>query len=203
MAEEAPDRSSAVADGGNFFTRKVGPLPVWGWALAGVAVFFVVRRIGQASGSTPGPAQTPAGGLSGVNANGYSAGQTTGLEGAPMDSFLQQLQGQLASIQSAVGVPGSGSVPASGLSPVSATPGTVPGSTNGAPAPVDWSQFGPYGNQIAAAYQQILGRTPDLGGLAYWEMQAEQQGSALPEIVAISQSPEATRRTAGLNRRPQ
>jgi hypothetical protein len=45
-----------MADLKAIVTRKVGPLPLWGWVLAGGVVFYVVRKraTGQALGGTPG-----------------------------------------------------------------------------------------------------------------------------------------------------
>lgn len=52
-----------------WLTRKVGPLPVWGYALAGVAILFLYRRGKSATGSTTSATPTSANYASTIPAN--------------------------------------------------------------------------------------------------------------------------------------
>lgn len=92
-----PEASEVGGDVRDSLTKKIGPLPLWGWGVTAVIVFVVVKKYrsgggGTASGSTAvtTPVSSPL---------GYSPGA----DSASVDSFLQQLQGQLANIQGAAG----------------------------------------------------------------------------------------------------
>jgi len=65
MSESAPERTGG---GGNVFTRKIGPLPMWGWMAIALlfALFFYLwnknkQSAGAASGSSPSTVNTPGG----------------------------------------------------------------------------------------------------------------------------------------------
>jgi hypothetical protein len=58
VSESAPESGG----GGNVFTRKLGPLPMWGWMgiVALIAVLYYLFRKNQAANSAASAAQTPA-----------------------------------------------------------------------------------------------------------------------------------------------
>lgn len=91
MSETAPERP---ARGGNFLTRKVGPLPAWGWAAlaaAGAGVYFWYRnRQGQAAAAAPSAAGTPTG------AQGTSGATDQAASIATLQDEIQQIQGELS-----------------------------------------------------------------------------------------------------------
>lgn len=66
------------AGGGNILTRKVGPLPGWGWALVGVGGIFLLRKYagglgGASSTSTTAAAPVDTAGASGSSGPSYGA----------------------------------------------------------------------------------------------------------------------------------
>src|SRR4029077_5304537 len=110
---------------------KVGPIPMWGWIAAvgvGVAVFVMKKRAAKAaSGATAAPGAAT-GGVSAApdvfGASGYSGGQQVGgYDSSGSDSFLQQLQGQLQTIQSGVSLNQTGVGQVQGV--VSTTPSPI------------------------------------------------------------------------------
>lgn len=164
--EEGPRR------GGNFLTRKVGPLPMWGWIAAvavGVGVFVWRKRqnAAAATGAPPGNTGTVNAapdvfGASGYQ--GYSPGQQVGgYDQASSDSFLQQLQGQLSGIQSGVQLNPAGVGQVTSVVSTTPSPVAVPNPQN---API--TAANPIDATIESQYQQIAGRPSDPAGLAYW-----------------------------------
>lgn len=73
MAEEKAVETAAKG-GKNVFTQKLGPLPVWVWAIAAVAIFYYVQR-NKGAGTTAGQQTDPAGNTGTINpATGYVYG---------------------------------------------------------------------------------------------------------------------------------
>lgn len=106
-----------VADGaeGNFFTNKIGPLPMWVWLAAGGVVLYVLytKFFGGTSTGTPAVSTTP------------STDTTTG---TPFDNFgaaLAQIQANENAIATLVGS-GSGPSPATAPKPTSSTMSNTP-----------------------------------------------------------------------------
>lgn len=87
-ATEAPVRGapSPSPSGGSGLTRKIGPLPVWGWvaAAAAVGVGFIWWRNHQANAATAATSDT----ASGVDTSTDDAASI-----ATLQSEIQQLQG--------------------------------------------------------------------------------------------------------------
>ena len=53
MSQMAPERSATAGRGGNVFTRKIGPLPMWGWvAIVGGAILAWAYYKNRTAGST-------------------------------------------------------------------------------------------------------------------------------------------------------
>src|SRR5215472_9359028 len=92
--------------GGSFITRKMGPFPLWGWAvIAGAAfgVLFIVRR--QSSGyPTQGTPAVGSAGLGVTQADPLTAQQLL----MQMGSLTTTLQGMLNGQQSVGGNPSAG-----------------------------------------------------------------------------------------------
>jgi hypothetical protein len=59
MSEQAPEQSRSS---GNVFTRKIGPMPMWGWMAIAlvVAILYYLYKKNSASSSTSSQAQTAA-----------------------------------------------------------------------------------------------------------------------------------------------
>jgi hypothetical protein len=120
MADEIPARSvgaerPTAERGEDWLTRKVGPLPTWGWIVAaaiGVSIFLVIRSRGkqataQAAQGTaatiPFGSTTPSEvGSSPVDV-GLGQGNDLLSGGGSLAQLLQGIQGQLSSLQSALG----------------------------------------------------------------------------------------------------
>lgn len=66
MPEQEPIQAE---QGGNFLTKKLGPLPVWGWAAAGIGAYLLYRHY------------TGGGSLLGSGANDSGAGNSSGGQG--------------------------------------------------------------------------------------------------------------------------
>lgn len=60
-------------------TRKVGPLPVWGWLVAGGAVFLIVKRLHPAGASSTATDTT------GSAPDSVASGGSGSLGGSPID----------------------------------------------------------------------------------------------------------------------
>ena len=92
MSEAAPERTArapAPKAGGNFFTKKYGPLPGWGWlalAATGGVVFIWYRNRKAAAAATTTSATTAAGTAATDTGN-------PGADTAALQSEIQQLQG--------------------------------------------------------------------------------------------------------------
>lgn len=92
MSEAAPERTTRpdrTRAGGNFFTKKYGPLPGWGWialgaAGGGVFIWWRKRQAANTAASTAAAA-TPADTTGSTDLTGQSA--------ATIQSEVQQLQG--------------------------------------------------------------------------------------------------------------
>lgn len=55
MADASPPSSGTSSKTGSGFTRKVGPLPLWGWAVIGFGVYwYISHRTSAASGTGTG-----------------------------------------------------------------------------------------------------------------------------------------------------
>jgi hypothetical protein len=112
------------AGGGNFFTRKLGPFPMWVWIGIGVAaLYFYESRKAAASTSSATDATTSALATQGANAAQY------GYTAPDIASMLQQLQGQVSQL-------------GGGNNGTTTTPATSPGST-GTPATTPTPAGGP------------------------------------------------------------
>ena len=77
-------------------TRKLGPLPAWGWGVAvggAVLVFRLIRPKSATSSAQPSPTATVVGGGGSLTGSGPDATPTDPFSGA--NSLVQQLQGQI------------------------------------------------------------------------------------------------------------
>lgn len=74
--KSAPTAKSKLKQGKGFITRKVGPLPVWGWAalvVVAVALFLLLRKKPADTGGDPGPL-----GMAALPPDGAFSGQPPG-----------------------------------------------------------------------------------------------------------------------------
>lgn len=88
-------------------TRKLGPLPAWGWgvAVAGAVIVFRIMRGGKSS-STPSPTATVVGGSGVAGSSDASGGSSTDpFSGA--NSLVEQLLGQVNAEQGTIQTQGS------------------------------------------------------------------------------------------------
>lgn len=92
-----------------FFTKKVGPLPVWAWVATAVGTYLAYRYFSGASASTTTPAATDTTGATGtpVDTSGLGGGTVTGSSPdtsgyQPFSDLISQLESQNASLLSAV-----------------------------------------------------------------------------------------------------
>lgn len=150
MAEETPSPPSQSAGKGigSKLTKKLGPLPVWGWALVGGAVVVVVYRYyaakKAAAASAAASTATPAS-VTSASDLGAGTNNTPGSNGYQDSGQLTQLQTQLAALQSQVnGGTGSGS----GSSTAAPATGAYQGYGYAAPA-------GGYETAGGQSYQQL------------------------------------------------
>lgn len=60
-AETAPAPPETGQEGGNALTRKIGPLPVWGWAVVVAGAVLVARALGGSKAPTGGESYPPVG----------------------------------------------------------------------------------------------------------------------------------------------
>jgi hypothetical protein len=102
----SPTPPSTAGKGiGSKLTRKLGPLPVWGWALVGGAVLVVVYRwysAKNASATAAAAAANPSTGTAGVGTASGGLG-TPGSNGYQDNGQLNQLSQQLSDIQKVLG----------------------------------------------------------------------------------------------------
>ncbi len=123
MADEEPSAppSQAGKGIGSKLTKKLGPLPVWGWGLVGVvAAYFVYKYISGKSGASASTATGAATTATPTDASGLS---TPGSNGYQDNGQLTQLSQQLQTLQNMLGQ-GTGS--GAGSSGAGATPGFSP-----------------------------------------------------------------------------
>lgn len=167
MAEE----EEAPKKGGNFLTKKVGPIPMWGWIAAagvGVAVFLYRKKAASAisaTGATGTATGTTTNAPDVFGASGYSGGQNVGgADSSSSDSFLQQLQNQLGTIQQGVALNPQGVGQVQGVVSTTPAPINVP-TASGAPV----TAANPTAAIIESQYQSELGRASDPQGAAYWQ----------------------------------
>jgi hypothetical protein len=85
--------TSPGAGGGNFLTRKLGPLPIWVWVGVGVAVLYLYqsRKSAQAGSSSAGTDPTTA-----ALAQQGAAAMQYGYSSPDIASMLSNLEGQVA-----------------------------------------------------------------------------------------------------------
>jgi hypothetical protein len=187
--------SVAAEEGANFLTHKLGPLPMWGWIVsvgAGAGIFWYVKSKAAASGTAAQTSATQTSAPDVFGASGYpssvQASNVGGYDYAPADSFLQQLQGELGTIQGSTaatqtavtttGVPlsttGQQQVQQAASSAISTTPPPVTVATAPGQAPVTASN--PLEAAIESQYQLVLGRAADPSGLSFWENYYVTQG---------------------------
>lgn len=179
MAEEAAEGEGVVAKSKNVFTKKLGPLPVWGWVGVAVAGLLIYRwRQGQVAASTS--STSPASATSTPSALGYSTGGNSGgYDNAGVDSFLQQLQSQLSSAQANQQSP-TMSAQAQNLAFMQqyANPS--------GPITLDQARLA-----VTSAYEQFLGRAPNnFPAVEAWANQIVQNQSYLYTLDQIAWSPE-------------
>jgi len=91
MSEAAPERTAPPAprDGGSFLTRKMGPLPTWGWITLGVVgggayLWFRNRSANAAAANAAASAPSAA----------PAAGTDTSANDAVLQTEIQDLQGE-------------------------------------------------------------------------------------------------------------
>lgn len=142
--------TAPAAKGASAIGRKVGPLPVWGWAAAAVAVWFLFLR-GAAPAAASSGVQTPVG----PAAQQPASGQGTPADNLTDEQLQQLLQGQQASLDALLALlqstspyqatgsgGGGGSVATAGSS--GAPPGSLGTSGPAAePTGIDWVQTQP------------------------------------------------------------
>jgi hypothetical protein len=58
MATNQPPPKKGSADGGNFLTKKAGPLPVWGYIVVAVAAYLIYKKLSGSGTSSAGTAAT-------------------------------------------------------------------------------------------------------------------------------------------------
>lgn len=92
-----------------FFTKKVGPLPVWAWVATAVGTYLAYRYFSGASASTTTPAATDTTGATGtpVDTSGLGSGTVTGSSPdtsgyQPFSDLISQIESQNASLLSAI-----------------------------------------------------------------------------------------------------
>lgn len=160
---------NATGKAGGALKKKIGPLPVWGWAVAGgvglgIILFLRNRSTASASsGSLPTQVSTPT--QTGPSGTDVLSGQLTDITGQ-IGALSTQVQ-QLQPVAGAASNPGSGSLTApSGLNPI-ATQGMTFENT-------------------------LLGRTgqTDVSGGQFWGERIN-QGGLLSAFQQIDTSPEA------------
>lgn len=102
MAEDEP--GGTPRRGGNFLTRKAGPLPVWGWAAIGAGGYLLYRWYSSRSSASTTAATTAAAGTS-TSASGIDYAPQI----ATLQTEIQNLQGQVSQGESSEGGKGKGS----------------------------------------------------------------------------------------------
>lgn len=60
MSEQAPERTAPAQGGGNVFTNKIGPLPMWAWLAIAAGILVVWRYFASKSASAQAAAATTA-----------------------------------------------------------------------------------------------------------------------------------------------
>lgn len=114
MAEDVPDSPPSRSAGkgiGSKLTHKLGPLPVWAWGLAGVALAYLGYRYYE-SKSAASAATTAASTAVGAGTTGTGAPTDTGGGGGYSEGGsgqLATLAQELAQIQTQLGTGGGGS----------------------------------------------------------------------------------------------
>ncbi len=94
----APGKAAGVKNG---LTKKVGPLPVYGWALLAVGVYLGVKKFGGAATSTATGTATPtASGSPGPSAGGGGGSDGGGGGNVSGDTLLAGLAAQNANLTS-------------------------------------------------------------------------------------------------------
>jgi|SRR5215472_732249 len=90
-ATEAPARAAPAPGGGNAFTRKVGPLPLWAWVAGGLAagVGYIWWRNRQNANAAAADNTATDVAAAGDTSSGDDAGSI-----ATLQSEIQQLQGE-------------------------------------------------------------------------------------------------------------
>lgn len=163
----------------NVLTKKVGPLPAWGWAVVvGGAGFLYLHYFRKPSATSATPTSTSVPGTGGIANYGYSSGQNLGgADYAPIDSFILGLSDQLNTIQAELGTAQAPPPPTSGPS---AGPAPTPAPTPSAPASSAPSLLQQVVKLVQAAWAP--------GGGAYyaygWDYYGAGQGVGVNEIAA-------------------
>ena len=155
----------------NFLTRKVGPLPAWGWAAAGAGVYLIWRlRKSQAASST---ASTSTGATAGSGYGDYASGTgetaslttPSGFQYSGPASYLSNpsLQSLFANPTPAVAVtPGAGqSSGVAGFGPASLFPGYTELGIETGSGPQAYSGYNVSGG--APVFYAAPGQTPTQG----------------------------------------
>lgn len=84
---------------GTAVTKKVGPLPIWAWALAGVVVYLVVSRfMGRGSSADSQDYQSDETDTSGMDEGGTGTVSSTGIPGTGTVAPLQSITDSLGTI---------------------------------------------------------------------------------------------------------
>lgn len=103
-APVSPPRGKPAAKGGSGLSKRLGPLPVWGWAVAGVVLLFVAYRLyearqSSAANATAGGLTSPDDSLSSPSGDTGASGSGSGggggdLAGQDFESLLQYFESQ-------------------------------------------------------------------------------------------------------------
>lgn len=158
--------------GGSKLSKKLGPLPVWGWGAVAAGVLFVLWYRARSSASSSAS-------MSGTGATSLpssGAGVTYPNSGgmSPLDTSLNDLvHAQEAVIQSLQGT--NAQLVAQGQAPA-VQPPAAPGS-----------------NPVTDLYQRLLGRAPDTGGAAFFGPELGSTPTSRQTLQAfqqVAQSPE-------------
>lgn len=173
MSESAPERSS----GGNVFTKKLGPLPMWGWMaiVLGLALVYSLYKKNQSSNATNTSAAQAAG-----NAPG-------GVDASLVPQFINQ-EYVNTTPPAAPNVTVNNTVPGPTdviIPPMSPQPTTTPGNTQTPPARTISGSPGSYTTGLP-------------GGLNEWTSTgkyslntiAKSHGMTAQQLVAVSEGAE-------------
>jgi hypothetical protein len=123
-AAAAPRPQSAPAGGGGALTRKLGPLPVWGWlAIIGVgggALWYFIKSRESSSASSAGSNPAAVGGEC-----ADASGNSVPCDQVDYGGQIATLQAEIEALQGGGSGTSTGTTPVTGTTPNQPTPGPV------------------------------------------------------------------------------